>query len=84
MSGNACASGMTVGVQGAMLMRDLLTQRLRGAKLSPAQASTALQGFTKACLFPLRKKIPCVLPHNGLAVPLCCLRECCLREGPVW
>ena len=56
-------AGMTVGVQGAVLLRDMLTQRLRGAKLSPAQATTALGGFTKACLrtLPHKRSLMCCL-----------------------
>ena len=44
--------GMTVGVQGAVLMRDMLRARAGGAaaSLSPAKAATVLQGFTKARL----------------------------------
>ena len=52
--GDACASfnptygqGMTVGIKGAVLMRDMLRKRLGGTKYGSGQGSAALQGFTK-------------------------------------
>ena len=52
--GDACASfnptygqGMTVGIKGAVLMRNLLQKRLGNAKFGPSNGPAALQGFTK-------------------------------------
>ncbi len=52
--GDACASfnptygqGMTVGIRGAVLMRDMLRKRLGNAKFGAGKGPAALQGFTQ-------------------------------------
>ncbi len=39
--------GMTVGIKGAILLRDTLQKRLQGRKFTPAEASSVLSGFSK-------------------------------------
>ncbi|CAL5219219.1 g1011 [Coccomyxa viridis] len=39
--------GMTVGIKGAILLRDTLQKRLHGRKSTPAEASSVLSGFSK-------------------------------------
>ena len=39
--------GMTVGIKGAILLRDTLQKRLQGRKFTPAAASSVLSGFSK-------------------------------------
>jgi len=39
--------GMTVGIKGAILLRDTLQKRLQGRTFSSASAASALSGFSK-------------------------------------
>ena len=40
--------GMTVGIKGAILLRDTLQKRLQGRKFSASEAPSILSGFSKA------------------------------------
>ena len=40
--------GMTVGIKGAILLRDSLRKRLQGRKFSSSEAPSILSGFSKA------------------------------------
>ncbi len=39
--------GMTVGIKGAILLRDTLQKRLQGRKFTPAAASSVLSGLSR-------------------------------------
>lgn len=45
--------GMTVGIKGAVLLRDTLQKRLQGRKFSPETASSVLSGFSRVSRAPM-------------------------------
>lgn len=65
--------GMTVGVKGAVLLRQLLQERLGNRKYTPEDRGTVLKGVEKVPAFS------CIAAYNliGEAVYNCIYLGCC-------